>query len=525
MRKTQALEGAALGGALAIFLGLTLYHLELPGLYYDEAADAVLALQMVLGQPVELFKGAGLWLGDMAYPLMVMDYVGAVNSYLLVPFFAVLGIGVESLRLLTVLGSVMSLALTYFLTRSLFGWVAAALAVLLLAVHPSFVFWSRQGIYVTSLMAPLALGGMLCLRRWQMKGSSYWFVLGLFLLGLGVSAKLLFFWVVIALVILYLALSRKPVSIPQALGGFVALVLGAGMPIVYNLQGQGTFALFSRNLLKTEQGVNNLDMLPNLATRAGDVFVLLDGSFFWFLGSIFRNPIYPYVFLACAGILIVLSVAPGLAVFRKRVALILGFIALIFLQSGATISGLWPTHFFTLLPFAAMVIGATVWLLPRALPWTRAARSAVLVVWAALWLSSLANDLQYHQALGETGGWMAHSDGVYRLAQSLEKRDDPQPLAMDWGIKASVQVLTAGRINPQEVFQYQQEPDQSFFDLTYKAMQDTRSLYVFRSPELTVYPRFEQFQSLAKRLGKNTYLEETITQRDGRPLYLVYTAR
>jgi len=45
-------------------------------------------------------------------------------------------------------------------------WVVghyAAEAALLLAAHPSFVFWSRQGIYVTSIMAPLALGGLL----WQ----------------------------------------------------------------------------------------------------------------------------------------------------------------------------------------------------------------------------------------------------------------------------------------------------------------------------------------------------------------------
>ncbi|MDP2935220.1 MAG: glycosyltransferase family 39 protein [Dehalococcoidia bacterium] len=171
MRKPLVMEGAALGTALVIFLALTLYRLELPGLYYDEAADAVLAVQMLQGQPVEIFKGAGLWLGDMAYPLMVMDYVGAVNSYLLVPFFAVLGIGVESLRLLTVLGSAAAVVLTYFLARSLFGWAAAALAVLLLAVHPSFVFWSRQGIYVTSLMAPLALGGLLSLRRWHAGGN------------------------------------------------------------------------------------------------------------------------------------------------------------------------------------------------------------------------------------------------------------------------------------------------------------------------------------------------------------------
>lgn len=525
MRKPLILEAAALTASLALFLALALYQIDLPGLYYDEAADAVPAMQMLQGQPVEPFRGVGLWLGDRAFPLMVMDYVGAVNSYLLVPFFAFLGVGTVSMRLMTVLSSALAVALTYFLARSLFGWVVAALAALLLAVHPSFVFWSRQGIYVTSIMAPLALGGFLCLRRWQAGGEFPYLALGLFLLGLGVSAKLLFLWVLVAAIVLYLALSRKHLSSPQVLGGLVALALGAGMPILYNLLGQGTFSLLARNLLTTEQGANNLAVLPNLTTRAGDLGVLLDGGFFWFLGGIFRSPIYPYLVLAAAGSLAVLSALPPLAVYRKRIALLLGFILLVFLQSVVTISGLWPTHFFILLPFAAMVVGLLVWLLPRALPWPRAAWAVALALWAALFLPSLGVDLQYHVTLAETGGWMAHSDAIYRLAEALERRGDPQPLAMDWGVKASVQLLTEGRVNPQEVFQYQPEPDQTFFDLTYKAMQDPGRLYVFRSEELTVYPRFEPFQALVKRLGKTAVLEEIITQRDGRPLYLVYTAR
>ncbi len=525
MRKSLVLEGAALGAALAIFLALALYQLDLPGLYYDEAADAVPAVQMLQGQPVELFRGAGLWIGDRAFPLMVIDYMGAVNSYLLAPFFAVLGIGVTSLRLLPILGSAAALVLTYLLARSLFGWGAASLAALLLAAQPSFVFWSRQGVYVTSIMVPLALGGLLCLRRWHTKGSSHWLILGLFLLGLGVSAKLLFLWVLVAAGVLYLALSRKPFSLPQALGGLAALAIGAGMPILYNLQGQGTLTLLSRNLLRTEQGVDNLATLPNLATRAGDLVVLLDGGFFWFLGGVFRAPIYPYAFFVAAAVLAILAILPRTGPYRKGIALLLGFVLLIFLQSAVTISGLWPTHFFILLPFVSMIIALLAWLLPRVLPWTRAGWALGLAIGAAVFLSSLGVDLQYHEALAQTGGWMAHSDAVYRLAEALERRGDPQPLAMDWGVKASVQILTQGTVNPQEVFQYQPEPDQTFFDLTYKAMQDPRRLYIFRAGELTVYPRMEPFQSLAKRSGKTPVLEETITQRDGRPLYLVYTVR
>ena len=39
---------------LVAFLALTLFQLDLPGLYYDEALDVVPTMQLLLGQPVKL---------------------------------------------------------------------------------------------------------------------------------------------------------------------------------------------------------------------------------------------------------------------------------------------------------------------------------------------------------------------------------------------------------------------------------------------------------------------------------------
>jgi hypothetical protein len=527
MKRASIFDAAVMATALALFLSLSLYQVQLPGLYYDEAADAVLAMQMALGQPVELFRGAGLWVGGQAFPLMVMDYVGAVNSYLLVPFFALLGVGVFPLRLMPILGSALALVLTYALAKSLFGGWAAALATLLLAAHPSFVFWSRQGIYVTSIMAPIALGSLLALLQWHRRGNWPYLVLGLFLLGLGLSAKLLFLWFVAALALLYLLLRGRirPLSLPLGLGGLGAFVLGAWMLILYNLQTQGTLTILSRNLLHTEQGVSNLALLPNLATRVGSFAVLLDGGFFWFLGGIFRSQVYPYAFVGAALALLVLLALPRFRSHRKGGLFVLGLILLIFLQSVITVSGLWPTHFFLLLPLVALILGLVASLLPLVLPWRRLGWALGLALFLGLFASSLGVSLQYHQALSRTGGLSAHSDAIYRLAQVLEQRGVPNPQAMDWGIKSSIQILTQGRVNPVEVFQYQPQPDQTFYDLVFKAMQSPRQLYIFRSPELTVYPRFEAFAGLAQRLGIEPVLEETVTQRDGKPLYLVYGVR
>src|SRR5512145_1588589 len=72
----QASRFAWLAGLIAIVLlytAFSLYQINLPGLHYDEAFEAVPALQLWQGQPVDLFRGSGLRLGGQLFPLMTQD--------------------------------------------------------------------------------------------------------------------------------------------------------------------------------------------------------------------------------------------------------------------------------------------------------------------------------------------------------------------------------------------------------------------------------------------------------------------
>ena len=55
---------------LVVYLLLSLYQINLPGLHYDEAFEAVPALQLLHGQPVTTFRGHGLTLAGQTFPLM-----------------------------------------------------------------------------------------------------------------------------------------------------------------------------------------------------------------------------------------------------------------------------------------------------------------------------------------------------------------------------------------------------------------------------------------------------------------------
>ena len=78
-RREGILDAIALVAALAIFLSLTLYQLDLPGLYPDEAFDVVPTMQIVLGHPVELQRNAA----DMQVPVtLILWLTGNSEIYL-----------------------------------------------------------------------------------------------------------------------------------------------------------------------------------------------------------------------------------------------------------------------------------------------------------------------------------------------------------------------------------------------------------------------------------------------------------
>jgi len=99
--------------ALALFSGLATYQLALPGLHYDEAFEALPAMQLLLGQPVTAFRGNGILAGGRLFPLMTQDYIGAVNTYAAIPFFLLLGANPIGLRAMAVAIGLLTLWLTF----------------------------------------------------------------------------------------------------------------------------------------------------------------------------------------------------------------------------------------------------------------------------------------------------------------------------------------------------------------------------------------------------------------------------
>jgi hypothetical protein len=520
--------------ALILFTGMAAYQLALPGLHYDEAFEAVPAMQLLLNQPVTSFRDNGIQLGGRLFPLMTQDYIGAINTYAAIPFFLLLGINSISLRIMAIIIGLLTLLLTLWLADLLYGPLVAALAVLLLAVNPTFVFWSRQGVFVTSVTAAIGLGVALMWLYWWRTGSRRYAIAGAFLVGLGLYAKFLFLWLIVALglaVVLlnvhrWRAFSRRLLQAPL---GWSVLALGLGCTplFVYNLQTGGTLRSVGDNLTTSYYGTSNLAFFPNLLERLRQFAAVLSGGHFWYLGDTYANWLSLFVFLAALGVTLAVLVIGKSRDEARRALFPFLVVGGVIVASCATVSALWVTHFAILVPWPALAVAAAIGLLihRREFRVTLSGANLVLILASiavgASWLLDVAVDVRYHQALSISGGLGTHSDAVENLARWLvadERRGAPV-VAMDWGITAPSAFLTLGEVTPVEAFGYDWETDADFAARLEQFIEnEPAGIYLWRAPDEIIFDRGADFRQLYEARGLEEDILEAFYERSGRPV-------
>ncbi len=381
--------------SVGLFLFLAAYQLGLPGLHYDEAKEAgVNAMELLHGIPVTAFRGATISVFGLDLPLMVQDYIGALNVYLALPFLAATGIGVPNLRFLPLTLAVLGLLA---LERSVSEWLAlsenrevrvapispAALACLtLLAAAPSFIFWQRQGIFITNATLPLTFACIWQALRWLRLGQGRALILSALCGGLAVYAKLLAAWIVLPFAIICAGWwlwqrgrhalrtdagegHRNPLAEPSE-GGVARLrqlrpiivplvtAFAFALPLVplilFNLKTGGTLTTITQNLGSSYYGVDNAAIWTNASVRWQQLLQTLRGDHLWYLGATEQNAFAPWLAL----------VLPAIALSRPAGRRVVGppllLLAAAFAASLFTVSDLFVTHYALLHP---LVIGLT----------------------------------------------------------------------------------------------------------------------------------------------------------------------
>lgn len=520
---------------------LASYQLGLPGLHYDEAREAgVNAMELLTGAPVTAFRNSTLALGDLHLPIMVQDYIGALNVYLALPMLWLSGIGVPNLRMVAVLTGVGALLLVERVVTAWYAWhtdmfrrvrlplsLPGLLAISLLAASPSFVFWSRQGIFVTNLTQPLTFCCLWQGLRWLQLGQKRALVLSALAGGGALYAKLLAIWIIAPFVVLaigwwlwqgYCKAERPALSFMLCLGVLLAFAIPLAPLFLFNWQSGGTWRALSGNLETSYYGVENWALIANLTVRSHQLLQILQGSQFWYLGGLYGNWLAPW--LAVAGLLFGLWRRPNLV--AGPLLLLLACLAC----SLITISDLFITHYALLQPLlistVALGVTAAVHGQSRLRLLGQSARQWLLIGIMVLWvvLDGRAT-IRYHAMLAQSGGLADHSDLSYHLAYYLQYNGLGAPIALDWGFDAPVRYLSQGTVTPIEIFGYGSPtaPDPDFTQRLRLFLENPHNVYLLHTPAATIFQgRREHFFSAINQASRQAQLEMTFTQRNGTPL-------
>jgi hypothetical protein len=409
---------------------------------------------------------------------------------------------------------------------------AGLAAVSLLALSPSFVFWCRQGIFVTNLTQPLVFWSLWQAVRWLRIGRPAALLQAAFAAGLALYAKLIAVWIILPAALIALGAwlwlrrnGRGPRLAPGTFIAALALFLLPLLPLLaFNLQTGGTFSTVSANLGSSYYGVDNRALLTNLGTRLTQLVTVLRGDHFWYLGGLYANVFAPW--------LAALALIAGILLRPRAILPPLALLALAVLFSSVTISDLFITHYSLLHPLMIAVIALSLaaWssaqtTAPRHSRLIQASAAAFLALWI---VADLNASVAYHRVLTERGGLAGHSAASYQLAYYLRTHGMSAPIALDWGIEAPVRFLTQDAVQPIELFGYTtlDQPDTAFTERIAPFLGNRDNVYLVHAPAQTVFRgRHEAFAAAAQAAGLTLEREQVFPQQDGTPIFEIWRAR
>lgn len=431
----------------AALLALQIVFLTGPGIEEDEA--------LFVGPFVDKAPALYEWhLGHFRIPVMTMDYIGALKSWLYWPVFQLRTPSVWSMRLPVCLLSVVTLLIFADVIRRAAGSRVALAAAAFLATDAIFVLINVFDMTVCLLLLA-TVGFVNLLQRFEATGKRSLLGAAFLVAGLALWYKAVFIFPLAAMLLAYaVAYPRqawRSVTVRNVALAAIAIAVGAAPLIAFNWARRGA-TMQASGALPTVPALEKLVMLqhtfdgrafehymfrstfaekiPLIGAPIGDLVIR------WYRESHFGpgSALLPALVLA----LIALPFLRRSAVFP---ALIFSWVAMAAAYGAMFVfrdAGAGPHHTVLLYPAPHFIVAASA--LALAERYLRGKQSTaflgfcIVLVGSNLWL------LGHYARAARSDGFSAYwSDGVERLTDVLMHQNLPVGL-LDWGIHNGVQI-------------------------------------------------------------------------------------
>jgi 4-amino-4-deoxy-L-arabinose transferase-like glycosyltransferase len=512
-----------------LFLLMGLPFLRKAGLHFDASAE--LACFYPCATP--LFK-ARIFGHDL--PVMVLQYLGTLKTWLYGPILHYLDINAFSLRLPFLLLGSASVWLFFSIVDRVAGRRAAILGALLLATDATFLIATAYDFGPIALLHCLMLAGIFLLLRFERTGSSKYLALAFLLFGLALWHKALFIWMLGGLTAAAaVVLPRRVaalVSVRRVALAATAFCVGAAPLIYYNMVTgggtlkttevmSGTAPLAQKVLLvrKTMEGSVMFgwlteDLHPESVIAPHGLLQQAAVAVSSRVGPVRRDWML-YAFLASLGLVPWLWFTPvrRAALFSVVYLAVAWGLMILLPNTGATLH-----HVILLWPFPHLLIALAVSQL--SFRFGRAGAAAAVGAAAALVAGNLLVVNQYYADLSTRGTTALWTDAVYPLFNYLDALDKPVVVTADWGFSATLCLLSDGSLPQHDISFTLLQPTAAEESWIGSLMNSPGAVFVDYTPGNEQFPGVrERLAAIAAKAGRTKRVVAEIRDRNARPRF------
>lgn len=432
----------------AALLALQLFFLTGPGIEEDEA--------LFVGPFVDKAPALYEWhVGHFRIPVMTMDYIGALKSWLYWPIFRLWNPNIWSMRLPVCLLSVVTLLLFADVVRRAAGSRVALAAAVFLATDAVFVLINVFDMTVCLLLLG-TVAFLSLLQRFAESGNPRFLGAAFLVAGLTLWYKAIFIFplaaMILALAVAYPDQVRRSLIVRNVALAAIGIAVGAAPLIAFNLERRGATVQAS-GALPSVPALEKLVMLQHTLDGRAFEHYMFRSTFAekipligapigelvirWYRESHFGpgSALLPALVLALVALPFLRKSAQFPALLFSWVAMAAAYgVMFVFRDAGAG-----PHHTVMLYPAPHFIVAASsAAVMERYLRANHGA--AFLVFCIVLVVSNLWLLGQYAHAARANGFSVYWSDGVERLADVIGHQNLPVAV-LDWGIHNGVQVV------------------------------------------------------------------------------------
>jgi len=411
-----------------IYIVIASFQLLSPGLNYDELLFTNAALGPIDHNFVDVRIGN--------FPLMLMNYIGALKAYIYYPIFKLFGVSAFTIRFPMILLFASGLYILYHLSQTVFGKKTAIVVLLISFLDPIGISHSRMdvGPAVISFFCKTTSLYFFFLFIKRRKSSAL-LMFCLFCL-LGLYNKLNFIWFLVATFISITLFYRKPVL------GYVQKTI----PVKMQKVGVSICILLCLSFLYVLKKLSFLEMIDffyfkHLLYVIHELFYTLNGQLFLTQSLGMGKLVAPFYTIAGWLISLAIILSTGICLQKrfknKEAGLSFHFLfciaAVIYFQIIITSNAGVSWHIFELYPFIPLLFGVSLVTLFESETILAILLSSIILYQGAIY--SL-----YSASYNRPDISSAWSKDIYKLI-NYTKKQDKQFVTMDWGIHTQLQAF------------------------------------------------------------------------------------